>query len=196
IPAAAVAPLQASQLQPIIAAAIQYWTALPGYRSDTTLLAQVPFGITPLSGAQIGQTIANTIVIDPTAKGFGWFVDPTPFDSTEFSKNGQNMLQAPAFSPAYGHMDLLTVVIHELGHVLGLDDINSPTIANDVMDTVLAAGQRRLPAYRAPSFFVSPPVPGLSPSIASSDGQIAATLPAAGSSNSPNAAAFLFVAAK
>ena len=41
-------------------------------------------------------------------------------------------------------MDLLTVVIHELGHVLGLDDSALNTESSDVMTPVLTAGTRRL----------------------------------------------------
>jgi hypothetical protein len=94
----------------------------------------------------IGQTIANTIVIDPTAAGFGWFVDATPFDSSEFSVSaGHGELQASFSSPAYGRMDLLTVVMHEFGHVLGYDDIATGPHANDLMGTWLQPGVRRFP---------------------------------------------------
>jgi hypothetical protein len=48
-------------------------------------------------------------------------------------------------SPAAGRIDLLTVVSHELGHILGL-----PDLVNDhsgaLMDEILEPGVRRLPA--------------------------------------------------
>jgi hypothetical protein len=40
-------------------------------------------------------------------------------------------------------MDLLTVVEHELGHVLGLIDVNTETHPADIMADFLSAGQRR-----------------------------------------------------
>ena len=43
-------------------------------------------------------------------------------------------------------MDLLTVVMHELGHVLGLPDDSDLTSAADLMDETLATGTRRLPS--------------------------------------------------
>ena len=41
-------------------------------------------------------------------------------------------------------MDLLTVVMHELGHVLGFEH-NASTVAPDVMTHTLGLGVRRLP---------------------------------------------------
>ena len=43
-------------------------------------------------------------------------------------------------------MDLLTVVTHELGHILGLTDVSASLLPNDLMDTDLPTGTRRLPS--------------------------------------------------
>ena len=50
-------------------------------------------------------------------------------------------MDAPENSPAHGRLDLLTVLIHELGHVLGM----SPQVNDDVMSLYLDAGERCLP---------------------------------------------------
>jgi hypothetical protein len=42
-------------------------------------------------------------------------------------------------------MDLLTTVMHELGHQIGLDDNFDTAAANDLMFGFLGAGERRLP---------------------------------------------------
>jgi hypothetical protein len=42
-------------------------------------------------------------------------------------------------------MDLLTVVMHELGHVLGLGDVANGSGSDSLMTTQLPTGVRRLP---------------------------------------------------
>ena len=54
-------------------------------------------------------------MIDHDAAGWGWFVDQTPDDDLEFDDAGL----ANESSEAAGRMDLLSVVMHELRHVLG-----------------------------------------------------------------------------
>jgi Ca2+-binding RTX toxin-like protein len=46
---------------------------------------------------------------------------------------------------AAGHLDLLTAVTHELGHVIGLDDSTNTTDAHDLMFINLVDGERRMP---------------------------------------------------
>jgi hypothetical protein len=43
-------------------------------------------------------------------------------------------------------MDLLTVLAHELGHLLGREDLDPVTQAHDLMAATLGVGMRRLPA--------------------------------------------------
>jgi hypothetical protein len=75
------------------------------------------------------------IMLDRTADGYGWFVDPTPGDDSEF---GPGTVK----SPAHGHIDLLSVVAHELGHLLGYGESDG----NDVTGEYLAPGVRHVPA--------------------------------------------------
>ena len=85
----------------------------------------------------------------------------TPADNFEFAHAanaaGTDLFTDPA-NAAAGHLDLLTVVTHEMGHELGLPDSMAPADANDLMYISLADGERRLPdaadvAHTSPSTF-------------------------------------------
>jgi hypothetical protein len=53
-------------------------------------------------------------------------------------------LLATSSSEAFDRMDLLTVVLHELGHVLGFEDIDPEENPDDLMSATLDTGVRRL----------------------------------------------------
>jgi hypothetical protein len=146
---AAASALTPAELAPIAQEAIALLTATGLTAEQRALLNQVQYSIEDLSSSgALGLTVLNTprVLLDATADGWGWFVDPTPADNGEFAvaTAGQE-LQAQPGSPAFGRMDLLTVVEHELGHVLGLDDLDPGTQAHDLMTATLGTGTRRLP---------------------------------------------------
>ncbi|UOP01501.1 matrixin family metalloprotease [Kingella potus] len=84
----------------------------------------------------------GTIWLSPDAAGAGWFVDPTPEAHEEYAMRGHHG-RAAAGSPAARGLDALTVLIHETGHILGLNDNR---MENSIMNERLAQGIRRLPA--------------------------------------------------
>jgi hypothetical protein len=130
-------PLTDSSLVPAFDEAAKLWLAAG---IDPARLAAALSGarivITDLPGLHLGLTDpeTHTIWIDQDAAGYGWFIDPTPGDNSEFTGTGP--------SPAQGKMDLLTVVTHEMGHLLGFDDVEDP---DSVMAETLQPGVRLTP---------------------------------------------------
>jgi len=101
----------------------------------------VQVAIGDLSGDALGFTEGNTVTLDVDAAGYGWFVDLTPRDASEFRvRQEASVLSATPASEAFGSMDLLTVLTHELGHILGLDHDDAASFA--VMTDSLSAGVR------------------------------------------------------
>jgi hypothetical protein len=134
----------AAQLQPIIAEAKALWVATGLDRSQQASLANVDFEIANLGGNLLGLTSLQTIWIDDDAAGQGWFIDSTPADNREFQPAGGIWVAVPG-SSADGHVDLLTVVAHELGHVLGLPDLDEEADPANLMAETIAPGVRRIP---------------------------------------------------
>jgi hypothetical protein len=68
-----------------------------------------------------GRPTSGTLTLDSDANGLGWFIDPTPWENSEFGTvNSETLFRATLGSKAYGHYDLLTTILHELGHLAGL----------------------------------------------------------------------------
>jgi len=138
--------LTEQDLGPVIEEAIQRWSASNLVPDRAEVLDEVNFRIVDLPGGMLGQTRDATVLIDATAAGHGWFIDGSPADDLEFEEtlNPVN-LEATAGSPAHGRMDLLTVIMHELGHVLGYEHPSpEDSHAHGMMASVLSAGRRNL----------------------------------------------------
>ncbi|MFK7819579.1 MAG: aryl-sulfate sulfotransferase [Planctomycetaceae bacterium] len=119
--------LTTAELRPIVEAATAQWADGDLTRRQQDALARFTVSIGDLEPGRLGQASRTSIVIDSNAAGFGWYVDPTPFD-----------LNDDEIGP---RMDLLTTVAHEIGHVLGHADLSDAP--GDIMYERLAAGERR-----------------------------------------------------
>ena len=97
-----------------------------------------------LPGGAVGQTVGTNITLDDNAAGNGWFIDTTPADNSEFlPTSNPNEWVAKAGSDAAGKMDMLSVLLHEYGHALGIEHSAD---SGDYMGTTLTVGVRRLPS--------------------------------------------------
>jgi hypothetical protein len=110
--------LTQAELDTVAAAATQLWVAAG---ADPRMLATVRFTIGELEGLTLAETRGRTIVVDPTAAGHGWHTGIVT-------------------APAADRMDLLTVLLHELGHVLGYD--HHVDGLGDLMHETLTPGTR------------------------------------------------------
>jgi hypothetical protein len=140
VPKGSAESLSGSQLASIVAEAIQRLETQLGSQVEAAL-AGVKVEVANLSGKTLGEALGNTIWIDNNAAGYGWFVDPTPADDTEFVKqSGSGSLAGQKGTSAATRVDLLTTVMHEMGHVLGYND----DATGDLMDGALPIGIRRV----------------------------------------------------
>jgi large repetitive protein len=124
---------------------------------------------------QLGRPNTATISIDDDANGVGWFVDSTAGDNSEFTGT-DTYFQATSNSAASGKYDLLTAILHEMGHTLGfingysqfnqnikgrqfytdsthsyalssdLSHLDNTLYPNDLLNTNLKPGIRKLPS--------------------------------------------------
>jgi hypothetical protein len=125
---------------PLVQQAIDTYSSLPLTASQQRTLERIDVHIADLPGATLGRALGTTITLDSTAASHGWFVDSTPRDNVEFvNRSDASSLAASAGSQAYERVDLLSVIMHELGHVLGRH--HEP---NGIMEEVLPLSTRRL----------------------------------------------------
>ena len=123
-----------ADLDGLVDAAIQRWADAGAGADAVAAMRATSFAVADLAGLDLGLHGSGGVLIDSNAAGFGWYLDATPFDDLEFSA-----INGPA------GIDLLTVVMHELGHVAGLDDHYSAAAGDDVMFGFLLEGERRAP---------------------------------------------------
>jgi uncharacterized repeat protein (TIGR01451 family) len=120
--------LTPQQLQPVIGESVARWQAAGLASQRLAALGAIEVVVADLPDTALGFAAPGAVWIDRDAAGYGWFIDATP---------------AAAGPVPAGHVDLLSVVTHELGHVLGFEH----DVWGDVMDARLLPGER--PGLRA-----------------------------------------------
>ena len=123
--------LTQNQLDTLSAAVVERATSqFAANYPNAAALKDVTFKLADLSGNVLAVQIGNVIWIDQTAASCGWYVDETPYDDTDDT----------ALTDAE-RVDLLSVILHELGHAAGLDHSDE-----GFMSESISTGVRRLPS--------------------------------------------------
>ncbi|MDM9385690.1 PKD domain-containing protein [Chlorogloeopsis sp. ULAP01] len=68
----------------------------------------------------LGRPNGGTILIDHNANGIGWFIDRTPWENGEFTSSLTDTAFRATTGDAVGKYDLLTTILHEMGHLAGI----------------------------------------------------------------------------
>lgn len=126
-PGADVQALTLDELSTVVDVAVAQWASTGLDSSLVAQLSNVSFRVADLPGDLLGLHSPGSVVIDVDAAGYGWHTGTSePEDDAR--------------------MDLLSTVMHELGHELGLRDVDADENPGSVMSGTLEAGQRLLPS--------------------------------------------------
>jgi hypothetical protein len=127
------------ELQSAVSAALQRLESSGAAPQLVNALAGAQFTVGQLPGSLLAVTdvAGNRVIVDADGAGQGWYVDPTP----------------GADGDAIAGYDLLTAVLHEMGHLAGHGHDDSGLMAEslppgvrhaDALDAVFASGLDRL----------------------------------------------------
>src|SRR5258705_221313 len=147
-----VVKLTQSELSAMVQAAIARWAEAGVSANNLAKLQALSFEIGDLPAGQLATATSSKITLDETAAGYGWFFDATPSDDNEFEVPVENKeLQTTELSAADGRVDLLTVLMRQLGSRLthGKSALKGPHAW--LMEGTLGTGTRRAPALKARS---------------------------------------------
>ncbi|MEO0444823.1 MAG: autotransporter-associated beta strand repeat-containing protein, partial [Verrucomicrobiota bacterium] len=122
--------------------AAKRWAETGLTEEQLAALGQVTYQIADLGENYLGATEGFVITIDDDAAGRDWFVDETADLDEEFSGSGTRLIANPDSAGSDG-VDLLSILIHEQGHVLGLGDIDRSG-SESVMHGLFEEGERRV----------------------------------------------------
>ncbi len=113
--------LTQAELNAAVAAAIANWKAAGLSDDKIAQLEHTTYDVADITSGWLGQSTPGHVTVDVNADGHGWYIDPTPTDNSEFGiALSSTALLTDSTTAAAGHIDLVTVVEHEMGEQLGL----------------------------------------------------------------------------
>jgi len=139
--AAAQPPALTSQdVGPLLAKAVDYWTGIDPSAAARLEHIEVIVRDLPTSILGLGSYASPRILLDADAAGRGWSLD---------AAGSATALSNPS------RVDLLSVVTHELGHVLGHPDLDPVSHPTHIMSGILPTGLSRVPTLAAAPTFAA-----------------------------------------
>ncbi len=139
--------LNQAQLDTMVAAARTRWEDTGLSSEQRAILRNLKIEVTDLPGLHLGEAAGRTIRLDSHAGGSGWFIDAGAGSDALFSTvKSPTRLHADPMAACAGRVDLLTTLMHEMGHAIGLPDTYSHEDRDSIMYGHLSKGERRLPA--------------------------------------------------
>lgn len=146
-----VAKVSDAELYWMVQAAIDRWRQAGVSVEDLARLQEVTFEIADLADGQLATASGSRIRIDETAAGYGWFFDQSPQEDSEFDVPVPGReLQTTELSPVHGKIDLLTVVMRELGTIYLQNKNRIPKNLRPLMEGTLSPAVRRMPVFNIP----------------------------------------------
>ena len=134
-----------AELAMIVEAAIARWADAGATDAQLDAMRAASISVRDLGGLQVGESRGSAIALDDNAAGWSWFIDATPGEDGEYAGSGTRLGASDIYGAAGTRIDLLTVVMHELGHQIGLLDSYNNGEADALMYGSVRAGERRLP---------------------------------------------------
>jgi hypothetical protein len=132
---AAAGELTDAQLASVVAVARQQWLAQDLTPTERLSLESVTVRVADLTNpSYLGLTTPAEVLIDNDAAGYGW--------NTGYGSRDAGSQLSALGSPL--SFDLLSVVMHELGHVLGLPDLDGDEHQGALMGGRLRPGVQRV----------------------------------------------------
>jgi hypothetical protein len=138
--------LSQEELNFVIQAAIARWEETGISTDDLARLRAVTFEIADLPNSELASVAGTSVRIDQTGAGHGWFFDQSPNEDSEFDVSvPERELQTTELSLAHEGMDLLTVVMRELGVAFQQGKKSTAKQLRPLMENTLSPAVRRLP---------------------------------------------------
>ena len=153
--------LTPSEVSAMLQAAIARWSEAGLSAKTVAKLQSLPVEIADLPAGQLATATSSKITLDETAAGYGWFFDSTPSDDNEFEVPVLDKeRQTIDTSAAEGRVDLLTVLMRQLGSQVSFGKSGPQGPVAWLMEGTLGTGERRAPAFKMTTVGKAQSAPG------------------------------------